>query len=115
MKKFFILAIRFFALALFSSNALAVSSTNGSITLKSGDDTTKVDLSANVAALYNSSGAKYSAATVNSKGTQEYGTASDTTYIFYNDVPVNTATPDAGTSGDSNDFLSKGWKSIGSE
>ena len=110
MRKFFILAISFFAPALLSSNALASGQhgDSGSITLGSGSNSVEVKLSSNVEAnYYSASGDKYSADTFNDKGTQEYGTASDTSYIYYKD----TTALDSLTVGDSGDVNS--WTPIG--
>jgi len=89
MKKIFVLFLAIFAMAMFSMPAFA---------FKMGtSDNTTVDLSANVGAAYNggTNGISYAAATYNPKGTgKAYGTASDTTYIYY-----KTETSDNETAG----------------
>ena len=106
MKKIFVLFLAILAMAVFSAPVFAF--TMGS------NSTTTVELSANVEAKYNGAndGSSYAAATYNSKGMgRAYGTASDTTYIYY--TPATGASSALGTATNSSAF--SGWTQIGGE
>jgi uncharacterized protein YxeA len=121
MKKILLFILAIFVMVLFSVPVIATgqTSSDGSLTMGSTDHNTSVRLSANVEAAYkdDGNGASYSAATYNPKGVgRAYGTASDTTYIFYDDVATGTSIGNVVTtlnSGDSSDFPSSDWTKIG--
>ncbi len=120
----FVLTFSIALLTQHSAYATADTSSGSILTLKAGGngkgndtDGTLVKLSANVSAAYNTNGTgsnatKFSAATVNSQGTQEYGVASDMSVVKYQDVGTgkSASTQDV-TNGDSADFNS--WTSVG--
>lgn len=97
-----------------SSNAIGTIQLTSGGSLSSSKENT-VELSKNVHAFYNtndsSSASKFSTATFNSAGTEQYGVASDSAYIYKNSCtndPCGTsADPSLPlASGDSSDFSS---------
>ncbi len=110
MKNIFIAMVALFAFCLANPLSYAYNSGDctGNIPLNS-DNTTSVDLSANVHAEYKSDGIDYTASTYNSKGSQTYVTGSWTTYIYYKD---QTQFPTFnGNSADNSTFSS--WDKLG--
>ena len=119
MKKIFVLFLAILAMACFSVPVFAVETgSDGSLTMGSSPTSTTVRLSANVVARYHSaSGTSYSAATYNDKGVgRDYGTASDTTYVYYQAATGDSV---AGlptlANGDSRDVTSGNWIQVGGE
>ena len=113
MKKIFVLFLAILAMVCFSTASFASCKTaqTESIALDSGGDAT-VGLSANVVATYCSSGTTYAAVSHNPKGVdRSYGTASDTTYIYY--ATGNAAS--GWTDEDSSTFTSPTWTKVGGE
>ena len=90
MKKIFVLFLAILIMAIFSVSVFADghitcgAEQSGKVQLGAdGNCTDEFGLSMNVTAGYCSDGDSYAAATYNSKGTKTYGTASDTTNIYY--------------------------------
>ena len=113
MKKFFVLFLSIFAIAYFSMPAFAGSAVNkeGTIALDSGGNA-DVGLSSNVIASYYSDGSTYAAATYNPKGTgKDYGTGSETTYIWYKESGVSPGGTATIQLNESYDFEANGWES----
>ena len=112
MKKIFVFFLAILVMALFSVPAFAAQeSSDGSLTL-GATKTTTVRLSANVSAAYAAAtlGVSYATITYNSKGNDKsYGTASDTTYIYY----AATNKVSGWTDTDSSTFTSPAWQKIG--
>ncbi len=113
MRKIFVLFLAIFVMTVFSVPVFAAAqkSSDGSLTLGATKMTT-VRLSANVSAAYDAetSGASYAASTYNSKGNDKsYGTASDTTYIYY--AAGNQVSDWSGA--DSSSFTSDTWTQVG--
>ena len=118
MKKIFVLFLAIFIMALFSTADFAAATCTDdqteTIALASGNKA-DVGLSANVVASYCSSdGTNYAAATYNPKGVgKAYGTASDTTYVYYKDCATGLSeTPDM-SNGDSRAVSGTGWNKVG--
>ena len=130
MKKIFVLFLAIFAMAYFSIPAFATGSAAKSayqggipgsancidLSTTSTPDCTDtnnealVGLSASVTASYVSDGTTYAADTYNPKGTgKEYGVASDSTVIKYND---QTGTADTAPTAD-NSTAFDGWDQLG--
>jgi len=109
MKKILVLFLTILIMAMFSIPVFA-----DTFTMGSGNSTATVELSANVEAKYNgaSDGSSYAAATYNSKGMgRAYGTASDTTYIYYTSATGASSALGAAT----NSSAFSGWTQIGKE
>ena len=107
MKKIFVLFLAILAMACFSVPVFAADWTTF-------ESATGVKLSANVSAAYaaGTDGVSYAAVTHNPKGMiRSYGTASDTTYIYY--ATSNQVSGWSGT--DSGAFTSDTWTQIGKE
>ncbi len=112
----------FLSLGFFAMNSVAGVSTgsDGSMSLTAGgsasDDT--VQLSKNVYGFYNtdntSAAASFSAATFNSAGTEQYGVASDSGFVYKEPCASNPCGTSADpalklTSGNSSDFSTSPW------
>jgi len=121
MKKIFVLFLTIFAMACFSMPAFAKDTSNCDTISLDSNNKADVSLSANVCAKYitPTTGASYSAATYNDKGVGRcYGTASDTTYILYNDTATGVSLAGLSvinTNGDSRDVSGDAWHQLGKE
>ena len=112
MKKIFVLFLAVLIVALFSTASFASCKTGQTdkIPLDSGGKA-DVKLSANVEASYCSNGSSYAAVTYNSKGMgRSYGTASDTTYIYYT---TGDKTSGWSATNASDAKFTSGWTQIG--
>jgi len=123
MKKIFAVFLAIFAMAYFSmpafassTNATGESSSNGSLTMGSGTNSTSINISASVMAnYYSADGTNYAADTYNPKGNgKAYGVSSGSTVITYQDVTAgdSSAIPSL-KNGDSRDVTSDAWHQLG--
>ena len=119
MKKFLFTILSILFIAGFSNISFATNCASAISTTSGTAGGLAITLSNNVSCEYVSGpshkGATFSVATVNSKGTQVYGTASDMSVITYQDVGLGKSASAylTTTNGNSKDVTGSSWKSLG--